>query len=76
MAAKPDLSEPVQGSDGQWMQSVVVNRSFPFARACLAEMKRRDGTDRAEWMRRKSFWVPVDVIDAARASLEAAGAGQ
>lgn len=73
---KPDLSAQVEGPDGRMMQSVVVARSVPFARACLAEWKRQDSVERGEWMRRKAFWVPVEVIDAAREALSQAEKAQ
>jgi hypothetical protein len=73
---KFDLSAQVEGPDGRMMQSVVVARSIPFARACLVEWKKQDGVERGEWMRRKSFWVPVTVLEAARDALSQAEKAQ
>jgi len=74
--ATPDAV--MTGPDGVPMQSVNVARSRPFARACLdawQEREVREGRpvkNRAHWMGFASFWVPVEIIDLARAKLEAA----
>lgn len=69
-----DTLAQATGPDGVLMQSILVARSIPFAKACLAEWHKRDGIDRRDWMRRKSFWVPASVIEPARAALEAEAA--
>lgn len=52
---------------------VVVANSKPFARACVDLMRRRDGKDHGWKLGIKAFWVPNDLIDEARAVVEAKG---
>lgn len=56
--------------DGKVLVSVRVNDSLPFARACVAVLKQRDGRDRSQWLQWSSFWVPEDVLPLARERVE------
>jgi hypothetical protein len=62
-------------ANGVDMLMVVVDQSRPFARACLAEWQARDGKDRFWLLKHKAIYVPLDVVEPARARLSAGSAG-
>lgn len=61
--------------DGVEHATVVIGKSWPFAKACLEVMKEEDGRDRSHWLERKAILVPVRVIALARSRLGARDAG-
>lgn len=63
------MTTVLKDANGIEMVPVVVGQSLPFAKACLAEWRARDGVDRSWMLRNKAFNVPADLIDRARARL-------
>ncbi len=64
-------------TDAQGVEHTLVRPAMhpKFARACLVEWRSRDGKNRMWMMRQKAFWVPSDLMPAARLRLAPAEGG-